>query len=71
MDGPGPPNDPWWVRDNLREAIDHLVEQGYTVSGGHGEDPELLDPGGSGDFGSAKFHPWQSTTVTGKPSAVA
>ena len=47
MDGPVPPNDPWWVRDNLREAIDHLVEQGYTVSGGHGEDPELIDPGGS------------------------
>ena len=47
MDGPVPPNDPWWVRDNLREAIDHLVEQGYTVSGGHGEDPELIDPGRS------------------------
>jgi polyphosphate kinase 2 len=47
MDGPVPPDDPWWVRDNLREAIDHLVEQGYTVSGGHGEDPELIDPGGS------------------------
>ena len=47
MDGPWTPEDPWWVRDNLREAIDHLVEQGYTVSGGHGEDPELIDPGGS------------------------
>lgn len=39
--------DNWWVRDNLRETIDHLVELGYTISGGQGEDPELIDPGGS------------------------
>lgn len=39
--------DPWWVRDNLREAIDRLVDLGYTVAGGQGEDPELIDPGGS------------------------
>ncbi len=39
--------DPWWVREYLREAIDRLVEQGYTVRGGQGEDPELIDPGGS------------------------
>jgi polyphosphate kinase 2 len=31
----------------LRQAIDELVEQGYTVRGGQGEDPELIDPGGS------------------------
>lgn len=41
------PVDPWWVRDNLREAIDRLVALGYTVRGGQGEDPELIDPGGS------------------------
>ena len=39
--------DDWWVRDNLRETIDHLVELGYTISGGQGEDPDLIDPGGS------------------------
>jgi polyphosphate kinase 2 len=44
---PWTPGDQWWVRDNLRETIDHLVELGYTVSGGQGEDPELIDPGGS------------------------
>ncbi len=36
-----------WMRDNLREAIDHLVHEGYTVRGGQGQDPELIDPGGS------------------------
>jgi polyphosphate kinase len=36
-----------WVRENLREAIDQLVELGYSVRGGQGEDPELIDPGGS------------------------
>ncbi|HSO92640.1 MAG TPA: polyphosphate kinase 2 [Arthrobacter sp.] len=45
---PWTPRDPWWVaRDHLREAIDRLVEHGYTVRGGQGEDPELIDPGGS------------------------
>ncbi|MCA4133041.1 polyphosphate kinase 2 [Arthrobacter sp. M4] len=44
---PWAPGDHWWLRDNLREAIDILVEQGYTVRGGQGEDPELIDPGGS------------------------
>ena len=44
---PWTPGDHWWVRDNLRHAIDRLVELGYTVSGGQGEDPELIDPGGS------------------------
>ncbi|GAA3270178.1 hypothetical protein GCM10017707_03390 [Paenarthrobacter aurescens] len=37
--------DDWWVRDNLRETIDLLVELGYTISGGQGEDPDLIDPG--------------------------
>ena len=46
-DGPWKPQEQWWVRDNLREAIDHLVEMGYTVSGGQAEDPELIDPEGS------------------------
>ncbi|APX04507.1 polyphosphate kinase 2 [Arthrobacter sp. QXT-31] len=41
------PGEDWWVRENLRQAIDDLVESGYTVSGGQGEDPELIDPGGS------------------------
>jgi polyphosphate kinase 2 len=36
-----------WIRENLREAIDHLVSEGYTVRGGQGQDPELIDPGGS------------------------
>ncbi|NMR30448.1 polyphosphate kinase 2 [Crystallibacter degradans] len=39
--------DQGWVRENLREAIDQLVELGYSVRGGQGEDPELIDPGGS------------------------
>jgi polyphosphate kinase 2 len=39
--------DQGWVRENLREAIDHLVNEGYTVRGGQGQDPELVDPGGS------------------------
>jgi polyphosphate kinase 2 len=41
------PEDQGWLRENLREAIDHLVEMGYTVRGGQGEDPELIHPGGS------------------------
>ena len=40
--GPWMPGDQWWVRDNLRHAIDRLVELGYTVRGGQGEDPELI-----------------------------
>jgi polyphosphate kinase 2 len=44
---PSVPGDDWWVRDNLRQTIDDLVELGYTVSGGQGDDPELIDPGGS------------------------
>ncbi|WP_427006345.1 polyphosphate kinase 2 [Pseudarthrobacter sp. H2] len=44
---PWSPKDQWWVRENLRESIDHLVELGYTVRGGQGEDPELVNPGGS------------------------
>lgn len=46
--GAGPDEvDQWWIRENLREAIDRLVDLGYTVRGGQGEDPELIDPGGS------------------------
>lgn len=44
---PWAPEDQWLVRDNLREFIDQLVELGYTVRGGQGEDPELINPGGS------------------------
>lgn len=44
---PMAPGEDWWVRENLRQAIDDLVESGYTVSGGQGDDPELIDPGGS------------------------
>jgi polyphosphate kinase 2 len=32
--------------DNLREFIDRLIAQGYTVAEGQGPDPELIDPGG-------------------------
>jgi len=31
---------------NLREFIDELVEKGYSVTGGEGADPQLIDPGG-------------------------
>ena len=34
-------------RENLREFIDKLLEQGYTVPHGNEEDPQLIDPGGS------------------------
>jgi polyphosphate kinase 2 len=43
----GPADRQWWIRENLREAIDQLVDLGYTVQGGQGDDPELIDPGGS------------------------
>ena len=33
-------------RENLREFIDKLVNQGYTVTDTEGPDPELIDPGG-------------------------
>lgn len=32
--------------DNLREFIDRLIAQGYTVADTQGPDPELIDPGG-------------------------
>lgn len=32
--------------DNLREFIDKLVAQGYSVGDGQGPDPVLIDPGG-------------------------
>ena len=32
--------------DNLREFIDRLIAQGYTVTDGQGPDPQLIDPGG-------------------------
>ncbi|NKX49993.1 polyphosphate kinase 2, partial [Arthrobacter deserti] len=44
---PWTPDGQWLLRDNLREFIAHLVELGYTVRGGQGEDPELINPGGS------------------------
>jgi polyphosphate kinase 2 len=34
------------AEDNLREYIDRLVAEGYTVAGGEGADPVLIDPGG-------------------------
>ncbi len=33
-------------RENLREFIDKLVNEGYTVGDAQGSDPELIDPGG-------------------------
>lgn len=32
--------------ENLREFIDNLISQGYTVAETHGPDPELIDPSG-------------------------
>jgi len=37
---------PFDVEDNLREYIDRLVAEGYSVAGGQGADPLLIDPGG-------------------------
>jgi polyphosphate kinase 2 len=34
-------------RENLREYIDKLRTEGYTVKNGHTADPELIDPGGA------------------------
>ena len=34
------------VDENLREFIDRLVAQGYTVAEGQGPEPQLIDPGG-------------------------
>ncbi|NLA29076.1 MAG: hypothetical protein GX875_05405, partial [Propionibacterium sp.] len=31
---------------NLREYIDQLVEEGYSVGGADRPDPQLIDPGG-------------------------
>ena len=33
-------------RENLREFIDKLIHEGYTVGDSEGSDPELIDPGG-------------------------
>ena len=33
-------------RENLREFIDKLINEGYTVGDSQGADPELIDPGG-------------------------
>ncbi|WP_068402528.1 polyphosphate kinase 2 [Kribbia dieselivorans] len=35
------------MQQNLREYIDRLRTEGYTVSSPEGEDPDLIDPGGS------------------------
>jgi polyphosphate kinase 2 len=35
------------AEDNLREYIDRLVAEGYSVAGGEGADPVLIDPGGT------------------------
>ena len=35
------------ARENLREFIDKLMGQGYTVRDGQSPDPDLIDPGGS------------------------
>ncbi|GEK21527.1 polyphosphate kinase 2 [Cellulomonas xylanilytica] len=34
------------AEDDLREYIDRLVAEGYSVAGGEGADPVLIDPGG-------------------------
>ncbi|MEX5235111.1 polyphosphate kinase 2 [Kocuria arenosa] len=41
------PEDQWSGRENLREFIDQLTVQGYTVRDGQSNDPDLIDPGGS------------------------
>ena len=38
LGGPWASEDAWWIRDNLRETIDRLVELGYEVRGGEGEE---------------------------------
>lgn len=35
------------MQQKLREYIDQLREEGYTVRDDHGSDPDLIDPGGS------------------------
>lgn len=35
------------MQQDLRSYIDHLREDGYTVRDDHGEDPDLIDPGGN------------------------
>ena len=57
------PEDQGWLRENLREAIDHLVEMGYTVRGGQGEDPELIHPGGSAVQTWREDYPYERTDV--------
>ena len=58
------------ARENLREFIDKLVEQGYTVRDGQSPDPDLIDPGGSavetwregsGDCPSRTVYPWSTS----------
>lgn len=39
-------NDVSAQRENLRDFIDKLVNEGYTVGDAQGSDPELIDPGG-------------------------
>lgn len=35
------------IRENFREYLDHLLQNGYTVRhDDHGSDPDLIDPGG-------------------------
>lgn len=35
------------MQQDLRSYIDHLRQDGYTVRDDHGEDPDLIDPGGN------------------------
>ena len=36
------------IRENFREYLDHLLNDGYTVRHDeHGSDPDLIDPGGN------------------------
>ena len=36
------------IRENFREYLDHLLNDGYTVKHDeHGSDPDLIDPGGN------------------------
>lgn len=47
------------AEDNLREYIDRLVAEGYSVAGGEGADPVLIDPGGKAVETWREDYPYQ------------
>ena len=53
------------MSQGLREYIDQLVSDGFTVTDVHGEDPYLLDPMGKAveTWPAPKEHDWYDVTV--------